>query len=1015
MNFSTWSIRNPIPAIMFFTLMTFAGIYGFRQLSIQDLPDVSFPVINITLAVPGAAPSQLETDVALKVENALASISGIKHINTTITDGRVGISAQFYLEKNVSDALLQVKDAIDQVRSDLPTETEPPIVAADRSGSSPLIAYAVSSTRQDELDLSWFLDNTIAKRVLTVPGVGKFERVGGVHREIEVKLDPIKLAALEVTALDVSQALKSSQVEASGGVSRANDKDTLVRIISTVSQADDLKKLPISIKNGRSIRLGDVAIIRDTYNKRSQLVLLNQQKTAGFRVYRSNGFDEVSVSKGVEEKVESLKREYPDLTFTPIYDKVHRTMEQYNGSMSMLYEGALLAVLVVFLFLKDWRATAVAATALPLSIIPTYALMYWLGYSLNTLTLLAQAVVVGILVDDAIVEIENIIRHKRMGKPVIKAVSDAVSEIALAVMATTLTIIVVFLPTSMMPGVGGMFFKQFGWTVVISVFMSLLVARLLTPVMALYLLKDTPHIDKPASKAMNLYLSLVDWCLFYKKTTLLLAVIFIGFSVALATNLSAGFLPKSDEGYTTVNVELPPGSSLGESKVVVEGLSDLLQKVDGIAHVFAVIGEGDSDEGADIRKSNLSIVFTNDSERPRQQDIEKTIQKRLTLIPGARFSVESSNSAVSIILASDDPGTLLESAKKLEREMRSFQYLNNIRSTASLERPEIVIVPYLERAAELGISAADIATTLKVATSGEDESSLARLNLDNRQINIRTYISGLDLQDASSISQLRIPTTSGTTALSTLAQVSIGAGPSQIDRYDRQRYITVKADLSGYPLGAALMDIKGLPSMKDLPSSVKLIDDGDAELMNELFSGLGMAMLAGILCVYCVLVLLFKDFFQPITILCALPLSIGGAVIALLVTNLELNLVSLIGIVMLMGIVTKNSILLADYALMNMSEYQMTCQLAIRDACQKRAQPIIMTTIAMIAGMIPIVLGLGGDASFRQPMAIAVIGGLLTSTALSLLIVPVTFIYIHRVANWLSTKLVAITKDNRYP
>ncbi|MGB3225635.1 MAG: efflux RND transporter permease subunit, partial [Desulforhopalus sp.] len=987
MNFATWSLRNPIPAIMFFALMTLAGLHSFRQLPVQDLPDVDLPVVDAVLSLPGAAPSQLETEVARKVEDSLASISGIKHINTSISDGQVAIKATFLLSKNLSDALLETKDAIDRVRSELPSDLEPPVISADRVGGDPLMTYAVSSGGRDEADLSWFVEDIIGKKILAVPGAVKFERIGGTRREIKIEIDPVKLASVNAAVVDISRALKEVQMEASGGRSKLGGQEQMIRTIATFKQAEELHALPIPIAGGRIVRLDQVATIHDTHEERSQMALLDGEAVVGFRFYRAKGFDEVQIAKNAKEVIVQLEQDYPDLEVTLINNTVELTINQYEGSMQMLYEGAILAVLVVWLFLRDWRATLIAATALPLSIIPTYALMDWLGYSLNTLTLLAQAVVVGILVDDAIVEIENIARHKKMGKSVFRAVSDAVNEIALAVMATTLTIVVVFIPTSLMEGVGGLFFRQFGWTVVISVLMSLLVARLLTPVMAYYFLKeDHKQESKPDGILMTAYLRTVRWCLGHKKTTLTCTMAFMVLTFALASHLPTGFLPSSDEGYTTVGIELPPGSTFSQSERTAEEVRHILSDVEGIEHVFTTIGiaEEGSGNAGEARKSSITLVFSPQDGRLDQKDIEHAVQQKLQLIPGARFSLESSNNTLSIILASENGDVLIAAAQNFEKDLRTLNYLSNIRSTASLQRPEINVRPSLERAADLGVKTSDIATTLRVMTVGDFDPALARLNLDNRQIYIRTYISEADLTDTSFISNLRIPTLHGTTALANIADISIGNGPSQVDRYDRLRYVTVNADLGGAPLGTALADVKSLPSVIEMPSSVRLIEGGDAELMNELFSGFGIAILTGILCVFCVLVLLFKDFFQPISILSALPLSFGGSIIALLITKSEMSLVALIGIVMLMGIVAKNSILLVDYTIMNMNDSGMSRMEALIDACHKRAQPIIMTTIAMIAGMMPIVLGFGGDASFRQPMAVAVVGGLITSTALSL-------------------------------
>ena len=1012
MNFAIWSIKNPIPSILLFILLTLAGIYGFSRFTIQDLPDTDFPQIEVSLSLPGAAPSQLETEVARKVEDSIASVSGIKNISTSITDGNVKISLSFVLEKNVSDALTEAKDAIDHIRPDLPTDLEAPTVSAQRINDRALITYAISSSKLNEEALSWFVDHTLGKLFMSIDGVGKFGRLGGVSREVRIEVDPVKLASLNVTAADVSRGIKQMQFETSGGRGYVGEAEQSVRTIATVARAEDLNALPIVLSGGRHIRLDQVAKVYDTHAKRTEAALLNGKESVVFQIYGSKGADEVKIAEDAAIAIKNFKQKYPDLTITPIVNFVTYTLEQYEGSMHMLYEGAILAVIVVGFFLRDWRATLISAMALPLSIIPTFGIMYFLGFTLNTLTLLAMAVVVGILIDDAIVEIENIVRHKRMGKSILEATKEAVNEIALAVIATTLTIVVVFLPTSLMSGVIGLLFKQFGWTVVISVLMSLAVARLITPLMAAYFLKDDPrqHHEEDGI-LMRKYLDMVRWCLTHKKKTMLIATLFFGLSLFMATKLPAGFIPLSDQGYTNLSIELPPGSTLEDTLATAETVRKSVKNIEGIENIFAVIGASDKggageESAGAVRKGSLILTFQPKEKRPPQSVIDREIRKILLDIPGAKFTLKNDGPGenFSILLSSDNMEALTKTATALEKELRSLKSISNINSTANLQRPEINIRPNFARAAELGITTESIADTVHIATSGDFAPHLAKLNLDNRQLYVRVQMADSALQDIDTISNLHIPTRAGQTALSNVASITTSTSPSQIDRYDRQRYVTLSADLGGTALGQALDEAMTLPSIKNKPSSVQLIETGDSEMMGDLFSGFSIAMLAGVLCVFCVLVLLFKDFFQPVTILSALPLSFGGSIIALLMVGSQMSLPALIGIIMLMGIVTKNSILLVEYTIVGMQKRGLTRFDAIMDACHKRMRPIVMTTVAMIAGMTPIALGLGGDASFRQPMALAVIGGLVTSTALSLLVVPVIFTYINMVELWLARK-----------
>ncbi|MDN8286315.1 efflux RND transporter permease subunit [Acinetobacter baumannii] len=1001
MNFATWSIRNPIPAILLFVLLTIAGIWGFRSLPTQNLPDLDLPMVTVTVAQPGVAPAQLETEVARKVEDSLASLNGLRHLQTSVTDGLVTIQVEFELEKNISDALIETKNAVDSVRSDLPTEIQEPTVSTRKSVGGSVLTYAVASPKFDEEALSWYVDHTLAKTILGVPGVGRFERIGGVQREVQIRIDPVRMAEFGVTVAEVSHTLRQIQQQSSGGRGQLGEEEQSIRVIATVQQAQELGALRITLSNGKSLRLDQIASITDTTAEHTQAALLNGKPVVGFSVYRAKGYDEVKIAEGVRKVLDQLKKDDPSIELTYISGSVDETVEQYDGSMAMLYEGAILAIIVVWLFLRNWRATLISATALPLSILPAFAAMSLLGYSLNTVTLLALAVVVGILVDDAIVEVENIERHRQMGKPIRQAAEDAVNEIALAVIATTMCLVAVFMPTALMGGIPGMMFRQFGWTAVIAVLASLLVARLLTPMMAVYFLKPEAQKEHKDGRIMHSYLHTVRWCLTHRKTTLFGATLFFVASIMLVPMIPSGFVPASDSGITTVNMELPPGSSLQDTLSAAEIARTVIDQIPGIEQVFTSVGtpqeagQGTTQAGS-VRNASLTLIMSPRGQRESQLAIENNVRQKLENVPGARFSLSGGGPGekLQLILASDNSQALKATAQSLERELRGIGKLSNITSTASLERPEIVIRPDNQRAAEQGITTASIAEVVRVATSGDFDAQVARLNLDNRQIYIRTSVDDHLRKDINTLSNLRIAGKNGLVPLSSIAELSIENGASQIDRYDRQRYITVTADLSGMALSDAVSAAMQLPSVKAMPSSVKLIQTGDAEIASEFASGFGMAIIFGLLCVFSVLVLLFKDFFQPFTILSAIPLSIGGAFIALLISHSELNVPSMIGLVMLMGIVTKNSILLVEYAILGMRDRGLSQYDALLDACHKRARPIVMTTIAMIAGMLPIALGLGADSSFRHPMAMAVIGGLLTSTALSLLVVPVVFTYV---------------------
>ncbi|MDD4915014.1 MAG: efflux RND transporter permease subunit [Methylococcales bacterium] len=1016
MNISSWSIRNPIPAAMLFVVLSFAGMMGFEAMKVQNFPDLDLPTITVSASLPGASPGQLETEVARKIENTIATLQGLKHITSKIKDGSVTVTAEFRLEKPVQEALDDVRSAVSKIRTDLPGDLRDPIVTRLDLAGSPILAFAVSSSRRDDEAVSWFVEDTVAKRLLSVKGVGAVNRVGGASREISVALDPIKLEALGATATDISRQLRNVQRESAGGRADLGNGEQPLRTLGNVASADEMRKLEITLTDGRPIHLDQVATITDTIAEPRALALLNGKPVVGFEVTRSRGASEVEVGAGVLQALAELQAANPDIAFTEAFNFVIPVQEEFQGSMSMLYEGGLLAVLVVWLFLRDWRATFISAIALPLSVIPSFLGMYYLGFSLNVVTLLALSLVIGILVDDAIVEVENIVRHQRMGKSAYQAAMEAANEIGMAVIATTFSLVAVFLPTAFMSGIAGRFFKQFGWTAALAILASLLVARLLTPMMAAYMLKNGKHTAVADGKVMQVYLKLAGWCLRHRLLTMLGAAGFFVGSLCLIPLLPTGFIPADDNPQTQVFVELPPGATLAQTTASAEAARALLVSQPYVKSVFTTIGGGSAGTdpmapasgGGEVRKATLTILLANRQDRPvHKQVIEQAIRKALQFLPGVRTKVGlgSTGEKYVLVLSGDDPQALGSAARNVERELRTIPGLGNIASSAALVRPEIAVRPTFSRAADLGVTTAAIAETLRIATLGDYDWALAKLNLSQRQVPVVVKLATTARQDLAVLERLAVPSAKaggGAIMVGQVAELSLSSGPAVIDRYDRSRNINFEIELSGLPLGDVTNAVRNLPSMRQLPAGVKQISIGDAEMMGELFSSFGLAMLTGVLCIFVVLVLLFKDFLQPITILAALPLSFGGGFVALLLAGKSFSMPSLIGLVMLMGIATKNSILLIDYAIIARREHGLHRLEALMDACHKRARPIVMTTLAMGAGMMPIALGLGtADSSFRSPMAIAVIGGLVTSTLLSLLVIPVAYTYLDDFKNLL--------------
>lgn len=1024
MNLSTWSIRNPIPAAMLFVLLTVAGIISFRSMKIQQFPDIELPMVTVSAALPGASPEQLENDVARKLEDSVASLQGLKHIYTKISEGSVVMTLEFQLEKPVQEAVDDTRSAVQGVRSDLPSDVRDPVVQRVNLAGTPVLVYAVRSEHLDEEALSWFVDNSLVRRLQAIRGVGAVKRVGGVNRQVQVVLDPLKLQSLGLSAAQISQQLRLVQQDAPSGRAELGSSEQTIRTLGGQHSAKEIAALQIPLVDGRYVRLDQLATVTDTVAEVRASAFVDGKPVVGFEIVRSRGESEVEVGDAVEKALEKIKAEYPHLIFTQAFDFVSPVKAEYSSSLNLLYEGALLAVLVVWFFLREWRATFISAVALPMSVIPAFFGMALMGFSINVISLLALSLVIGVLVDDAIVEIENIVRHLRSGKTPYEAAMEAADEIGLAVIATTFTLIAVFLPTAFMSGIAGKFFKEFGWTASIAVFASLVVARILTPMMAAYMLKPLVASDRDPAW-LTRYLRIVNWCTHHKIKTLFSVGLFFIASLMLIPLLPSGFMPPDDNSQTQVSVELPPGSTLTQTEAMAEQTRQLLRQIPEIRSIYTTIGAGSAGSDpfssalVEPRNATLTIQLIERNERERKQHIETRIRNLLAQLPGVRIKVGlgASGEKYILVLSGEDPRSLASAQQAVLRDLRTIPGLGNIASTASLVRPEVVIRPDFARAADLGVSSAAIGETLRVATLGDYDMSLPKLNLPQRQLDIVVKLDDAARQDIETLKRLIIPGTKGPVMLSQVADIAIASGPAVINRYDRSRNINLEIELSNIPLGTAVSEVKKLPSIQNLPAGVSVVEVGDAETMSELFASFGLAMLIGILCIYIVLVLLFKHFLHPVTILAALPFSLGGAFVGLLVAGQSLSMPSLIGLIMLMGIATKNSILLVEYAIVarrgndgsdgRPAVAAKPRQEALMDACHKRARPIIMTTVAMGAGMLPIAIGLGNaDPSFRSPMAIAVIGGLLTSTVLSLLVIPAIFLYVDDFSQWCYRKFI---------
>lgn len=1123
-NISAWSIRNPVIPIVLFIGLTLAGIVAFGQMDVQDNPDIEFPVVITQISQPGAAPTEIETQVTQKVESAVRSISGVRSISSTANEGSSVTVVEFEIGEDINQSVNEVKNAVDQIRSDLPDGILEPQVSKETTSSEPIAYYAVRSSDMTLEQLSWFVDDTVAKRLLSVQGMANVERNGGVDREIRVVLDPQRMQSLGVTASQINAALRQANLNAAGGRAEIAGSRQSVRVLGNADTAYKLSQTQIALGGGRSVKLEDVAKVSDAFGEQTRIAKVGGKQVVTFGMSRAKGASDVTVFDGAVAKMTQIEKENPGVEFIQLFNSVAYTKGQYKSSMAAMIEGALLAIVVVFLFLRDWRATIISAIAIPLSAIPTFWFMDMLGFTLNSLSLLALGLVAGVLVDDAIVEIENIVRHMRMGKSAYQASIDAADEIGLAVVATTFSIVAVFLPVGLMPGVSGQFFKNFGLTVVVSVLVSLAVARMITPMIAAYFLKAFGTAEHGEGPMMDRYMKILRWTLDVEwaraarthfehvrsrvsdyifpglltfaavvmmlmpkplpegadpssggiglgtvAMTFLFVVPFV-FAVGILLQMAVGllwrlifgenghftqrshhikkrigarlrdhriwvmgiglgsliltvvlfmvipgqFFPTVNNDFSRISIEMVPGTTLRQTEAVADKVMTIINKQPEVKTALVSAREGGG---------RIFITLKPERERTSIQ-FERDLAPQLQKIADARVSFQSQSGGggtgrdISIMLSGSDPAKLNDAATKLVEQMKGLKEVRAPRIAADLQRPELIIKPRADLAAQLGVTTAALSQAIRIATLGDIDQNSAKFSLSDRQVPIRVMLPEQSRRDLSTINNLPVPTANGgSVPLSRVADISFGSGPTTIQRYNQNRRVFVGADLApGIVKGTAQDKINKLPIMVKLPTGVSNAPFGEDEWQQEMMTGFFVALISGIMLVFAVLVLLYHRFMSPLVNMGSLLLAPLGGLMALIIFGLiadgtpqPLSMPVFIGILMLFGIVAKNSILLVDFAIEEMQRGTPKFQ-AIMEAGHKRAQPIVMTTVAMTAGMVPTAMSLSGDGAWRAPMGTVVIGGLIVSTLLTLLIVPAGFSLAdgleRRLGPWLRRKML---------
>ena len=1137
-NISAWSIRNPVIPLVMFLAILIAGIISFARMDVVNSPDIEFPGVTVGISQPGAAPTEIENQITQRVESAVRSINGVRNISSTASEGFSNTFIEFEIGNDPNDVVAEVKNAVDSVRGSLPDGILEPRVNKVEIADGFLGIYAVEASDMTIEQLSWFIDDTIAKSLLSVDGMAEVGRFGGVDREIEVILNPAKMQSLGVTAGQINNLLRQDNLDAAGGMAEVGGTRQSVRVLGNNETAFELSQRQIRVANG-TVRLSDVATVRDGYSERTSISKVRGKEVVNFFMSRAKGASDVTTFDAAKEIITELEASNPGIKFIPLFNTVRYTEEQYTSSIAAMIEGAILAVVVVFFFLRDWRATMISAVAIPLSAIPTFWFMDLLGFNLNQMSLLALGLVAGVLVDDAIVEIENIVRHMRMGKTAYQASIDAADEIGLAVVATSFCIVAVFLPVGVMPGITGQFFQNFGLTVVVAVLMSLAVARMITPMMAAYFLSAKGHADHGGGRWMEKYMEVLEWSLDRSKTVakraalpgikrrwayvpILLLVVLgmlyvggmgvvgiyngipgvfdnglaglnipetianhlvgeeetlvwkliakplgilqllfvsligfllmagllillglfsrifgrrihqswqylaarfhdhrvwmmgIGYFSFLITILLFGaspfqFQPEVDDRNVRVEIEMVPGTTLATTEEVTTRVADILYAQPEVDLALERVREGEA-----------TIFVTLKDERERKSfEFTRDLSPTLAQFPDARVRFQSqqgpggggSGRDITIMLAGSNSELLQSTAGKLVEEMKGLDMIVAPRINADVRRPEIIIRPRPDLAADLGVSTISLSQTIRIATMGEIEQNAAKFSLSDRQIPIRVRLPQSSRQDLETLRKLPVPTSrGGSVPLERVADISFGSGPTSIQRYNQNRRIFVGTDIaSGAQRGNALEAINKLPTLNNLPQGVIRDEVGTAEVETELMENFSVALPAGILLVFAVLVLLYKRLMSPLVNMCSLALAPLGGALLMWMLGQSLSLPVLIGILLLLGIVSKNSILLIDFAIEAMDAGKEKFE-AIMDAGHKRAQPIVMTTVAMTAGMVPTAISLSGDGAWRQPMGVVVIGGLILSTVLTLLIVPAGFSladgFEKRAGPWLRNRLL---------
>jgi hydrophobe/amphiphile efflux-1 (HAE1) family protein len=1006
------SIDRPVFATMMILALIVLGLFSYLKLNIDQYPDVDIPYVTVTTVLRGAGPEQIESDVTKKIEDAVNPVAGIDHIQSTSQEGLSIVIIQFKLEIDGKVAAQEVREKIAAARYNLPTEIEDPVITRFDPASQPILQLTVSGNRTEK-EITTYTKDVIKKRLENVPGVGSVDLVGGDEREIQIEVDAARLQAYNLSVQDVIQGIAAANMEVPAGNLVQGSRQLLLRTMGKYTSVEDFNRVIVASPGGKIVHLSEVATVVNGVKERTSMARVNGTRAVGLNILKQSGSNTVRVADAIREQLQKLHKEMPsDLQITVARDNSTFIRDSVRDVIFDILYGGLLAVIVVYLFLANSRPTIISAIALPTSIIASFIMMYALNFTLNVMSLMALSLAVGLLIDDAIVVIENIYRHMHEGATAREAAKVATSEIGLAVMATTFTVVAVFVPVAFMPGIVGRFFYQFGITVAVSVLVSLFVAFTLTPMLSSRWLKKEDEELKNEGNLLRRglyyfnhffeylserYRAAIAWSLGHRIAVIGIALGLFMSSFVLMRFLGSAFFPTTDQSEFTIGFNASPGSSLEQTGAIAASIEGVLKHRPDVVATLTTIGAGNDP----VTKGNILVKLVKKHERSKGiEEIMKEVRYDLRTIAGAHLSILVSQGPgggqkpVIMSVRGEDLGVLEKLAARVENIVRSTPGAVDVENSLETSKPEVRIRIDREKASDLGLNVGLIATTIRALVDGAVATQYAE---GGEQYDVRVRLAKDDRTSLENVRNLTIKSSKDSRdqqkfiiPVSDVADISPGSGPSKINRFDRQREIRIDANTSGASLGEVLAGIQKETATIPLEPGYSIGVTGSGEQQSQAFVNILLSLGLAVVFVYIVLAAQFESFTYPFSIMLALPMSLIGAIVALLIFRNSISVISLIGIIMLMGLVTKNGILLVDYANV-LRDRGIERTQALIQAGSTRLRPILMTTFAMIFGMVPVAFAVSEGSEFRSPMGQAVIGGLVTSTLLTLFVVPVVY------------------------